>query len=349
MPLCDAPDDATEPTASSQLAEQSQSTGATGGATEAIAAELEASMTLDDVVTELSLHDSRDAQAIANLARTILEGKQAEIRSICKSWGVQRKGINAAGNYGNRSDATLKQELKTMLIKRTMELKKIASGDYKLVKNFIGNTPQYYSGPASLDTTEWRLSFLSSFVIIEMNKFAAKHALECETHLKIAQEPLNRRGVYAKTEIAKNVIKLVPLTTNVCFKEVVSPGMLTTGITLKTAAGKIMHQVLLPKLVWPADAVEGDKRRGEYERGAVAGFLPHFWLAHGATEAETSKANVALLREAIGLEGEDMSFYIPYLYNFNAIAKDTQLKMKAPMKQTVSSFFKPPAKKTETH
>ena len=91
-----------EPAAPSQLAEQSRSTGATGGATEEIAAELEASMTLDDVVTELSLHHSQDAQAIANAARIILEGKQTEIRSICKSWGVQRKGKNAAGNYGNR-------------------------------------------------------------------------------------------------------------------------------------------------------------------------------------------------------------------------------------------------------
>lgn len=124
MPPCNAPDDALEPAAPSQLAEQPRSTGATGGVTEEIAAEMEASMTLDDVVTELSLHHSQDAQAIANAARTILEGKQTEIRSICKSWGVQRKGNNAAGNYGNRPVATLKQELKTVLIKRTMELKR---------------------------------------------------------------------------------------------------------------------------------------------------------------------------------------------------------------------------------
>ena len=34
MPPCDAPDDALEPAAPSQLAEQPRSTGATGGATE---------------------------------------------------------------------------------------------------------------------------------------------------------------------------------------------------------------------------------------------------------------------------------------------------------------------------
>ncbi len=81
-------------------------------------------MTLGDIVKELSLHHSQDAQAIANAALTILEGKQSEIRSICKSWGVQRKRNNAAGNHGERPDATLKQELKTVLIKRTMELKR---------------------------------------------------------------------------------------------------------------------------------------------------------------------------------------------------------------------------------
>ena len=61
MPPCDAPDDALEPAAPSQLAEQPRSTGATGGATEEIAAELEASMTLGDIVKELSLHHSQDA------------------------------------------------------------------------------------------------------------------------------------------------------------------------------------------------------------------------------------------------------------------------------------------------
>ena len=45
-------------------------------------------------------------------------------RKSCKPWGVQRKGKNAAGNYSNRPDATVKQELKTVLIKRTMELKR---------------------------------------------------------------------------------------------------------------------------------------------------------------------------------------------------------------------------------
>jgi hypothetical protein len=124
-PPCDTADDATEPTASSQLAEHSRCTGATGGVTEEIAAELEASMTLDDIVTELSLHHSQDAQAITNAARTIMEGKQSEIRSLCKRWDVQRKGKNATGNYGkDRPNATLKQELKTVLIQRTMELKR---------------------------------------------------------------------------------------------------------------------------------------------------------------------------------------------------------------------------------
>ena len=135
MPLCDAPDDATEPTASSQLAEQSQSTGATGGATEAIAAELEASMTLDDVVTELSLHDSQDAQAITNAVWIIQEGKQSEIRKFCQPWGVQLREKKASGKQGNRPDHILKQELKIVLTKRTIQLKNQSCNSKRDVKD----------------------------------------------------------------------------------------------------------------------------------------------------------------------------------------------------------------------
>jgi hypothetical protein len=93
-------------------------------ATEHTASEMEASMPMDDIITELSLHQTDDAQTVTSAARIILEGKQDEIRKLCKPWGVLRKKKNEVGKYANRPNATLKNELEVVLTKRTMELKR---------------------------------------------------------------------------------------------------------------------------------------------------------------------------------------------------------------------------------
>ena len=68
-------------------------------ATEHIAVETEASMPMDDIVAELASQQTDDAQAITSAARIIREGKQAEIRKLCKPWGVQLREKKASGKY----------------------------------------------------------------------------------------------------------------------------------------------------------------------------------------------------------------------------------------------------------
>ena len=91
---------------------------ASGVATEHIAAEAEASMSMDDIVTELSAHSTDDARDIVNAAQTILTGKQDDIRNLCKPWGVQLK---VQKRY--RPTETIKQEHKISWTKRAMKLK----------------------------------------------------------------------------------------------------------------------------------------------------------------------------------------------------------------------------------
>jgi len=92
-------------------------------ATEHIAVETEASMPMDDIVTELALQQTDDAQAVTSAVRIIQEGKQSEIRKLCKPWGVQLREKKASGKQGYRPDDILKQELKIVLTKRTIQLK----------------------------------------------------------------------------------------------------------------------------------------------------------------------------------------------------------------------------------
>ena len=86
-------------------------------ATEHAAAETDVCM--EDIVTEWRRRSSSDdARDLVNAAQTVLKGSQKDIRDLCKSWGVQ---LRIQQRY--RPTGTLKQELKTALIKRAMKLK----------------------------------------------------------------------------------------------------------------------------------------------------------------------------------------------------------------------------------
>ena len=166
-------DDATTPTtelvALSQRTELSQSSASTNPicipvvpivaetreatghvATEHIAVETEASMPMDDIVAELASQQTDDAQAIASAARIIREGKQAEIRKLCKPWGVQLREKKASGKYGNRPDDILKNELKIVLTKRTIQLKSEShSSSSQLGLDSIANSSNAGNAPCS--------------------------------------------------------------------------------------------------------------------------------------------------------------------------------------------------------
>jgi len=134
----DATTPTTEPVALSQPTEISQSSASTDPMhvpVLPIVVETEASMPVDDIVTELALQQTEDAQAVTSAVRIIQEGKQSEIRKLCQPWGVPLREKKASGKQGNRPDHILKQELKIVLTKRTIQLKNQSGNSKRDVKD----------------------------------------------------------------------------------------------------------------------------------------------------------------------------------------------------------------------
>ena len=76
---------------------------------------------LDDVASKLSSDCDESAAALRNAVQTLQRGVQAEIRNLCKPWGVQLTEKNSNGNYSKRADAVLKSELKDKFIAKAKE------------------------------------------------------------------------------------------------------------------------------------------------------------------------------------------------------------------------------------
>ena len=76
---------------------------------------------LDDVVSKLSSDGDESAAALRNAVQTLQRGVQAEIRNLCKPWGVQLTAKNDNGKYSKRADAVLKSELKDKFIAKAKE------------------------------------------------------------------------------------------------------------------------------------------------------------------------------------------------------------------------------------
>ena len=76
---------------------------------------------LDDVVSKLSSDCDESAAALRNAVQTLQRGVQAEIRNLCKPWGVQLTAKNDNGKYSKRADDVLKSELKDKFIAKAKE------------------------------------------------------------------------------------------------------------------------------------------------------------------------------------------------------------------------------------
>ena len=115
---------ATETKAAMQNPENDPAMPATGSAsssdvaTEHIAGGPETTMSMEAIVTALGALPTEDARAVVLAAQLVLNGKQQDIRKLCKPWGVQ---LTAGKRH--RPMETIKQELELSLSKRAMELK----------------------------------------------------------------------------------------------------------------------------------------------------------------------------------------------------------------------------------
>ena len=89
-------------------------------ATEHIAGGPETTMSMEAIVTALGALPTEDARVrdVDLAAQLVLNGKQGDVRGLCRPWGVQ-----LTANHRYRPLELIKQELKLALSKRAMELK----------------------------------------------------------------------------------------------------------------------------------------------------------------------------------------------------------------------------------
>ena len=76
---------------------------------------------LDDVVSKLSSDCDDSAAALRNAVQTLQRGVQAEIRNLCKPWGVQLTAKNDNGKYSKRGNDVLKAMLTATFIEKAEE------------------------------------------------------------------------------------------------------------------------------------------------------------------------------------------------------------------------------------
>ena len=80
---------------------------------------------LDDLVSKLSSDSDDSAAALRSAVQTLQRApsrrQQAEVRNLCKPWGVKLTAKNDKGNYTKRADAVLKRELKDKVIAKAKE------------------------------------------------------------------------------------------------------------------------------------------------------------------------------------------------------------------------------------
>ena len=73
---------------------------------------------LADVVSKLASASDESAVALCTAARTLQKGVQAQIRNLCKPWGVQLTAKNNNGKYSKRGDYVFKSELTATVIEK---------------------------------------------------------------------------------------------------------------------------------------------------------------------------------------------------------------------------------------
>jgi hypothetical protein len=71
---------------------------------------------LADVVSNMVSESGESAVALCSAVRTLQRGVQAEIRNLCKPWGVQLTAKNDNGKYSKRGDDVLKSDLTATFI-----------------------------------------------------------------------------------------------------------------------------------------------------------------------------------------------------------------------------------------
>ena len=76
---------------------------------------------LDDVVLKLSSDCDESTAALRNAVQTLQTGGQAEIRKLCKPWGVRLGEQKDNGKYCPRAVDDLKRELKNTFIEKAKE------------------------------------------------------------------------------------------------------------------------------------------------------------------------------------------------------------------------------------
>jgi hypothetical protein len=116
-------------------------------------------MSMHAIVVEFSVFSTDNARDLVKAAQAIITGKQENVRNLCKPWGVPLKAQN---HY--RSMATIKQELKTLLIKRAEKLKNEAEPYVGSAATEHAETEKMCDHRPSVSIQEGRFADIASFM-----------------------------------------------------------------------------------------------------------------------------------------------------------------------------------------
>ena len=116
-------------------------------------------MSMHAIVVEFSVFSTDNARDLVKAAQAIITGKQEDVRNLCKPWGVRLKAQN---HY--RSMATIKQELKTLLIKRAEKLKNEAEPYVGSAASEHAETEKMCDHRPSVSIQEGRFADIASFM-----------------------------------------------------------------------------------------------------------------------------------------------------------------------------------------
>ena len=82
---------------------------------------------LSDLVSKLASDSDEIARKLCSAAETLQTGRQCEIRSLCRPWGVTLTEKKATGKTGKRKDAELIADLTPLVIEKATEYLRAAT------------------------------------------------------------------------------------------------------------------------------------------------------------------------------------------------------------------------------
>lgn len=180
------------------------------------------------------------------------------------------------------------------------------------------------------------MKLFEATVVCEINELLdEKGTDDLHEMVEIVISPVSMRGVYAKRNITKNELFIIPLAQNIKFvKKVPLQGAVNLNHSIKDLSGEMLHAMMQPSIVYkPTCNVHKQDDTGVHAAAGKSVFMPLYFMI---TE-ESPNGNLSSVFETL-----PSGTKLPCYTNKAAINKGVKLaifKKKTP---------EPPAKKAKT-